>query len=133
MVDQRKLKRLHVVSYLKITQQLTDETIGHVVDITTEGMRLCGDQPIMPNKTYRFKMILPDIPRDKNEICFEANVIWCEKDKVFDIYDAGIQLVKVSPPELELIEEFIHKATFEERWLSGIESRPERPDKIVVS
>lgn len=128
MTERGKLKRLHVVSYVKVTHQLTDGTVGHLIDITTEGVRLCGDQPVMPVTRYRFKMTLPGMPGNRYEICFEVDVIRRVKDTIFNIYDVGVQHVSFSAQELKLTEDFIWKATFEERWSTGIESRPEYSD-----
>ena len=94
--------------------------MGRIIDITSEGMRLCGDQPIEANSTYQFTMTLPEVDRGNTEICFDANVIWCKKDDVFDLYNAGVRLMNVSENDRKIIEDFIQYSTFEERWLSGV-------------
>ncbi|MFH2034968.1 MAG: PilZ domain-containing protein [Candidatus Zixiibacteriota bacterium] len=119
MFELRKLKRMHVMSYIRINEQKTDNNFGHLMDITTEGMRLCGDQPIEPAAVYKFTMRLPHVDFGKKEIVFDANVVWCQKDKLFDLYDAGIQLRDISNEDRQVIEDFIQYSTFEERWLSG--------------
>lgn len=124
MIEARKLKRMHVMSYIRVTERSRDRAFGHVVDISSEGMRLCGDQPIEPEATYHFIMILPRVDRGEKEVQFDANVIWCKKDILFDIYDAGVQLFNISDEDRQTIEDFIQYSTFEERWLSGIRTSP---------
>ena len=92
MIDARKLKRMHVISYIRVTERNSKKNFGSLVDITTEGMRMCGDEPIEPNTTYHFVMILPRVDRGEREIQFDANVVWCKKDAVFEqvfLYAAG--------------------------------------------
>ena len=37
MDERRRLKRRHLIYYLRVFNQATDQLIGHLVDLTTEG------------------------------------------------------------------------------------------------
>jgi hypothetical protein len=112
------------MSYIRVCERQTDQTFGRVVDITTEGMRLCSEQPIEPDSVYQFTVTFPRPDTEKKKIRFDASVIWCKKDPLFDLYDAGVRLMNVSREDISIIEDFIHYSTFEERWLSGIKTYP---------
>jgi len=122
MVEERKLKRIQVMSYLKICYRETDIELGRVVDITTEGMRLCGEEPIQTDRTLTFRLAFPITSRKKSEIVFDADVIWCRKAKNYGLYDTGIKLKNLSPEKVEIIEDFMEKSSCEDRWLSVIKS-----------
>jgi hypothetical protein len=122
MVEERKLKRIQVMSYLKIYYRETDIELGRVVDITTEGMRLCAEEPIQTDRTLTFRLALPLTSREKSEIVFDADVIWCRRAKNPDLYDTGIRLKNISPEKVEIIEDFMEKSSYEDRWLSIIKS-----------
>jgi len=122
MIEERKLKRMQVMSYLKICYRDTDIELGRVVDITTEGMRLCGEEPIQTNRALTFRLALPVTPRGKSEIVFDADVIWCRRAKNPDLYDTGIKLKNLLPEKAEIIEDFMEKSSYEDRWLSIIKS-----------
>lgn len=122
MVEERKLKRMQVMSYLKICYRDTDIELGRVVDITTEGMRLCGEEPIQTSRTLTFKLALPTTSSENQEIVFDADVIWCRRGKNPDLYDTGIRLKNLSPEKVEIIEDFMEKSSYEDRWLSIIKS-----------
>ena len=110
------------MSYLKICYRETDIELGRVVDITTEGMRLCGEEPIQTDRTLTFRLAFPITSRKKSEIVFDADVIWCRKAKNYGLYDTGIKLKNLSPEKVEIIEDFMEKSSCEDRWLSVIKS-----------
>ena len=121
MVDERKQKRLQVLSYLKICYRDTNIEMGRVVDMTTEGMRLCGEEPIQTNRTLTFRLALPAVKKS-NEIIFDADVIWCRRAKNPRLYDTGIRMKNLSPEDSEKIMEFMEKSSSEDRWLSIIKA-----------
>ena len=124
MEDERKLRRMHVVSYLKVHERNTDQSVGRVTDITTEGIRLCSKEPIKENSTIQFKMKIPRVTAGSDEITFDALVIWCHKSTNPELYDSGVQLLDVPPKDIDIIEQFIEDSSFNDRWLSIAESLP---------
>jgi len=122
MVEERKLRRMQVMSYLKICYRDTNIELGRVVDITTKGMRLCGEEPIQTSRTLTFKLALPTTSRENREIVFDADVIWCRRAKNPDLYDTGIRLKNLPPEKVEIIEDFMENSSCEDRWLSIIKS-----------
>ncbi len=110
------------MSYLKICYRDTDIALGRVVDITTEGMRLCGEEPIQTDRTLTFSLSLPAVSGGDSEIIFDADVIWCKRSKNQELYDTGIRLKNLSPEKAGIIEDFMEKSSNEDRWLSIIKS-----------
>ncbi len=110
------------MSYLKICYRDTNIELGRVVDITTKGMRLCGEEPIQTSRTLTFKLALPTTSRENREIVFDADVIWCRRAKNPDLYDTGIRLKNLPPEKVEIIEDFMENSSCEDRWLSIIKS-----------
>jgi hypothetical protein len=122
MIDERKQRRMQVMSYLKICYRDNESELGRVVDITTEGMRLCSAEPIQTDRTQTFRLALPLTSREKSELVFDADVIWCRRAKNHRLYDTGIMLRDLPPEKIELIEDFLEKSSHEDRWLSVIKS-----------
>ena len=118
MTEERKQKRMHVISYLKIHERNKNKSIGRVTDITTEGMGLYSQEPITPNRTYKFKLKLPVDRKRNKEICFTAKAVWCNKAEYPGFYNSGIQLLNVPLEDVELIEDFIQNSLIEDRWLA---------------
>jgi hypothetical protein len=122
MIDERKQNRMQVMSYLKIRCRDNGRELGRVVDITTEGMRLCGAEPVQTDRTLTFKLNLPTMSEENNEIVFDADVIWCRRSKNPRLYDTGIKLKELPGEKIELIEDYLEKSSREDRWLSVIKS-----------
>jgi hypothetical protein len=122
MDDKRSRRRLHVISYLKVQEKVTDETLGRVVDMSMEGLGLFGQNPLTPDTKIELKMILPHAIEGRDEINFSGRVVWSQASDHPGFYDSGVQLVDVSEPDVVLLEQFIEKNIIEDRWLSLAES-----------
>lgn len=104
MKRERKFKRRHLVYYLRVFDISTDELIGHLVDITPEGIMLISDSPVEANKTFHMRLILPAEILAKKNLDFEAKSLWSKKDINADFFDTGFHLIDVKLEEIEIIE-----------------------------
>jgi len=119
--DKRKQTRLHVISYLKVQEQQTDKTLGRIVDMSSEGLGLYGQDPLTPESQVELKMVLPKPIKGRNEINFNGRVVWSQAGDHPGFFDSGVQLLNVSENDLSLLEEFIENNQVEDRWLSVAE------------
>ncbi len=60
MEKKRSQKRWHLIYYLRVFDRDTNEMIGHLVNITTEGIMLISDQTIDLDKTFHLRMLWPN-------------------------------------------------------------------------
>ncbi|MEW5725651.1 MAG: PilZ domain-containing protein [Thermodesulfobacteriota bacterium] len=109
MIEQRRLKRRQLVYYLKVNDRLSGQTVGRLVDITTEGVMLISSYPIETNRVYQMVMTLPQEMEGAREIAFDAKSHWCRKDVNPDFYVAGFQFVTVSPEDVLTITDLIRQ------------------------
>jgi hypothetical protein len=124
MTDFRKNQRIHIVSYLRVTEENNDETIGRIVDMTTEGMRLRSLEPLKENSSMQFRLNLPQSTLGRKSLYLDANIIWSRKQDDSKYYDSGIQLLNVPRRDQLLIEELMLEESYEDRWLSIADSLP---------
>ena len=122
MIDERKRRRSHVTAYLKICYGDNEYELGRVVDISTEGMRLCGAEPIQTDRILSFRLTIPATSRAAGDLSFDAEVIWCRRAKNTGLYHTGIKIRYLRPEMVESIENFLEKSSREDRWLSVIKS-----------
>lgn len=99
--------------YLKTYDRTNDQLIGHVVDLTTEGVMLLSENPIEPDTAFRLRVELPETIRGRTDITFDAESIWCKKDVNPDFYDTGFRLLTVSREDVALIEVLIQTYSFQ--------------------
>lgn len=114
MFERRKLKRRHLIYYLRVFDCANDHLVGHLVDITADGIMIISEQPIEMNKIFHFKMMLPSRIGGKEEWLFQAQSRWCSKDINPDFYDTGFMLINVAEKDLEVISNLIRGFGFQD-------------------
>ena len=112
MADARMLKRRHLSNYLRVSDRDTGQLLGHIADITAEGVRLFGERAIEPNTTLQCRMDLPIATRGNKHVAFDARSIWCQKGYNPDYYDTGLQLKNVSTRDADIITHLIQSSVF---------------------
>lgn len=112
MIERRRLKRRHLIYYLKVFDRNTDELFGHLVDITSEGVMLISENPIEVDATFQLKMALPAEFLGGKQLEFRARSAWCRKDVNPDFYAIGFQLLDVSKDYFAVVERLIEEFGF---------------------
>ena len=101
--DKRQADRSHLVFYLRVFEGTSRKILGHLVDISEQGiMLICGD-PVRVDTSYRLRMSLPTQMKDHKEIDFSATCRWCKDDVSPDFYLVGFQLDDLKPVTRSLI------------------------------
>ncbi|MCP4584202.1 MAG: PilZ domain-containing protein [candidate division Zixibacteria bacterium] len=122
MEENRKQKRMHVISYLKVQEQQSSKDLGQVVNMSSEGMGLYSDEPLESDSMVKLKLTLPTDSNENYELAFDARVAWCRQSVLPGYYDSGVQLIDVPSDELGILEEFIEASAIEDRWLMADET-----------
>lgn len=108
--EQRRTTRRHLVFYLRIFDGMSSRVLGHLMDISSEGLMLLSDSPVEVNEEYRLRMRLPKEVSGSDEIVFGAVSRWCRQDENPDFYVIGFQIQDMDDETrasvIQLIEEF---------------------------
>ncbi len=107
MKEQRKLQRRHLIYYLRVFNNDTNEVLGHLINITPEGIMVMSEEPLETNKVYRLRMDLPADVFKKKMIEFEAESRWCKKDVNPEFYDTGFKIKNLDSEDSRMIERLI--------------------------
>lgn len=110
--DKRQLKRVHLIYYLRIFDTENGENVGHLVDITTQGIMMISEGPIPIGKDFTLRMQLPSTITGREEIHFIARSLWCKKDFNPDFYVSGYRIEKITPQEAKTITALINAYGF---------------------
>jgi len=110
--DNRQLKRVHLIYYLRIFDNNTGSNIGHLVDITTQGIMMISEEPVPIGKDFSFRMQLPATITGREEIQFSARCLWCKKDFNPDFYVSGYQIQEITPQKVKTITALINSYGF---------------------
>ena len=107
MEERRNLRRRHVIYYSRVYERKTGELIGHVMDITPEGIKLISEQAIPLQKRFHFRIDLPDDITLKEFMYFEAESIWCSPDVNPDFYNTGFRVFNMSADDAAFLNRMI--------------------------
>lgn len=112
--DRRSIKRRHLIFYLRVWETGSERLLGHVVDITTEGMMLIGDKPVPSGQTYTLEVRLPDTEGDLKPLRFTAISRWSDNDVNPDFYDSGFEFLETSPETIDTIRQMVEAYGFQD-------------------
>ncbi len=113
MADEtRSLKRRHLVYYLEVYDDEANKLLGHLVDLTTNGLKLVSKQRIPTNRTYKLRMMLPEGYFSQKDIYFEAKSMWSSNDINPDFYDTGFAAPKLDQKTQEIISGLVSQISF---------------------
>jgi hypothetical protein len=108
MNERRLLKRRHLIYYLSVEDVDTNRLLGHLVDVTPDGIMLMSPEPIEAGKVFRLRMTIPAGSEGTPQtIEFQARSVRSGKDVNPDFFDTGFHMVSLTPAQLGLIETLI--------------------------
>ena len=122
MDNRRKLRRRDTRHHLSVWNRETDQPIGRLVNLTTNGMKIISEQPVDTDKTYHLRMELPTLPDDPlltpevevaEQVQFDARSVWCQRKKTLDFWDTGMELTNVSQETVDSIYSALQDALFQ--------------------
>lgn len=115
MPEKRDSKRIHLIYYLLIFNDETNQLVGHVVDIAPEGIKLMTREPVQANTDYRFRMLLPsEMERKSKQITFNATCVWSKEKLYSDFYGSGFRFKDISPEDIEIIKDLISQFGYQD-------------------
>jgi hypothetical protein len=112
--DRRTIRRRHLIYYLRVWNQENGELIGHIVDITTEGLMLISEQKIPRGQVYQMEINWQDADQKEQTISFRAESLWSDNDINPLFHDTGFSLLDDSNDVLAPIRELIEQYGFRE-------------------
>ena len=106
-VEQRSFSRHHLIYYLRVFDGISSRVVGHIVDISPQGLMLRTDEPITVQEEYRLRMRFPGTGADHDELLFDAVCRWCRQDENPEFYIAGFQIQDIPAEAAEFFQGLI--------------------------
>ncbi len=110
--NKRQLKRVHLIYYLRIFDKDSGENVGHLVDITTQGIMMISEETIPSGKNFFLRMQLPTTITGREVIEFTAHCLWSKKDINPDFYVSGFKINSITTQEVKTITALINAYGF---------------------
>lgn len=110
--DQRRQQRWPLIYYLRVFDQATDQMMGHIADISAEGMMLVHEQPIETNKEFSIWMEIPREEGRRSRVSLNAMSLWTKVDVNPDFFRTGFRLLSPSESVIRGIEDMVQALGF---------------------
>jgi PilZ domain len=112
MCENRNLKRQQLIFYLKIDNQKDNKLLGHLADITTEGIMIVGSSPIPLNENYSILIDLKSINIKKDFINLDIQTLWNKNDANPELTLTGAKFLSINDESKKDIERLIELLGF---------------------
>jgi hypothetical protein len=108
--ERRRVQRKTFGFYMRVQNDQTDETLGHLVEVSAEGFRLERATTLPLDVQYHMRMELtPDIS-DQLFMFVTARSKWCKTDAIMpNLYHIGFQIVSIEPHDHEIYQRLLQK------------------------
>ena len=114
--EKRKLKRRNFIIDMMVIdrndfREGTEDfpEIGDLADITVEGILLVSDEPIVEDKLYEMKVILPKEVEEGRYIDFDARAVRCKETIHENIYMTGFKIESLDDANKQRIRKLIDR------------------------
>jgi len=108
-IDERNQERWLLVSCLRVYDAQNRRLLGHLVNVTTEGIMLLSESPLAVDQDYRLNMAVPLGDGAVEEIELEARSVWTKADEDPHFYNTGFQITDAPDESMETISALIEK------------------------
>lgn len=111
-IEKRLLKRKQLLFYLKVYDRKTGSLLGHLADISLEGLMLFSNTRVELNKVYQMEIELGDDMAFNENLFISATSLWGETDANPDYFITGFRFTEVDQNTLEMIDTLIDSYGF---------------------
>jgi hypothetical protein len=91
----------------------TSLPMGQVLDMSTRGLKLQSEEPTTFRQVYYCRILLKNRICGRDEVLFDAECRWCNRDEETGCYYSGYVLRFPTKKDAEVIRELTH------RWMAG--------------
>jgi len=109
----RKLRRHHLIFYLKVYDTAANRPLGFLGDITLEGMMVMSEEPLEVDRVYELAVRNQSPQNTEGDVRCRARALWCQTDLNPDYYATGFQFEDVPAEAEQAIRRLIREIGFD--------------------
>lgn len=103
----RRRERTKLIYHLRVFDAVSSELLGHVTDLTPEGMMLLGERELEPERAVEVRMTLPSNVMSGGSLSFKVRVKWSRPDIGGQFYHTGVEVTELSGAAASVIQKLI--------------------------
>jgi hypothetical protein len=108
-IDERNQERWLLIRHLRVFNANDNQLLGHIVNVTTEGIMLIGEKTLSVDSEFKLKMELPLEGEISTEIELDARSVWCKADVDPIFYNTGFQFTHCAEKSINAISALIER------------------------
>ena len=113
MPDKRQSKRRQLFFNFEVHERGTRRKLGHLVDLTAEGMLLLSSEPHQKGERLEVVVKLPDLPALEGErLSGTAVVRWSGHDSNPSLHCSGLQFEELGAKEKAVVDILVARFGF---------------------
>ncbi len=109
MAERRIVPRKKFKMYMRVVDDDTQKTLGHMVDVSPDGLQLETSEPLPVNKDFYLRVELTPELADRPFMVFVAKARWCKPGNIPLLFYTGFRIVEIMPDDKEIFEGIVKK------------------------
>lgn len=110
----RKLRRHHLIFYLKVYDAESGEQLGFLGDITVEGMMVMSKNPIEVDRSFDIEIRNQSALSQEQNVRCRARSLWSGADVNPDYHATGFRFERLSKASEDAIQALIREIGFDD-------------------
>jgi hypothetical protein len=110
----RKFKRRHLIYYLEIFDDESGDLLGHLVDLTVNGLKMVSREEIKTGRNIRLRLMMPEEYCQDRQVVFDAKSMWCRPDVNPEFHATGFSAPELSQETRKMFMIMINQVGFNE-------------------
>lgn len=102
--ESRRMPRRTVTGLIEVVDAMTEETVGHLGNLSVGGMLLIASTQLTEDALYQLRFDLPDGAQD---IEVGAHILWCDSASAPGQSWAGVRFLGLAPQATRNLREWI--------------------------
>jgi hypothetical protein len=110
MPERRTVPRRSFSYHVRVMDDDTQKTIGHLVEMSPTGVQLETSVPLPLEKDFFLRMELTSDIANTAFIVFSARTKWCRTDKITpNMYHCGFEIMEMLPEDKKIFQTMIER------------------------
>ena len=109
MPERRTAPRKKFSLYMRVLDDDTQEQLGHMVEVSTDGLKLETSTALPINKDYYLRVELTPELADRPFIVFIARTKWCKVGILPNLFQCGFRILEMMPDDREIFLNILKK------------------------
>lgn len=101
----RKFERVELNQTITVTDAITNQRFGELVNLSAEGLMIITDQQLDTHSIFQLCLQLPVAIAGHTTIELGADCLWCREAENFNRYWSGFQIIDASDLAVQQLTE----------------------------